>query len=54
MCFCFAGTQALVKFIEDEATVIAPVSRISANSTFGKKKLVERDYCCVMWSNKTI
>ena len=54
MCFCFAGTHALVKFIEDEATVIAPVSRISANSTFGKKKLVERDNCCVMWSNKTL
>ena len=54
MCFCFAGTHALVKFIEDKATVITPVSRISANSTFGKKKLVERDNCCVMWSNKTL
>ena len=40
--------------MEDEATVIAPISRISANSTFGKKKLVERDDCCVMWSNKTL
>ena len=46
MCFCFAGTHALVKFIEDEATVIAPVSRISATSTSSKKKLVERDNCC--------
>ena len=39
MCFCFAGTHALVKFIEDEATVIAPVSRIRANSTFAKRSL---------------
>ena len=54
MCFCFAGTHALVKFIEDEGTVIAPVSRIRANSNSSKKKLVEIDNCCDMWSNKTI